>query len=289
MSLNLRSQVVRSLLLVGVWLCLTALPYGNQSTSRARDFAPEEFLATDQASQDIYGQPEPDVQVPFFDDEMPSPGGRPRAKPAAAKMTRRATAKETADSVDKTKKGASAASAGKKTEGGKGGSTGTGISFRNDVAPILVANCVGCHRQGRPGLTKGKLDMTSFAKLMDGTPEEKVIQPKKPDQSHLVLRVKGEEEPRMPQGGDNNGLSPEAISKIEEWIKSGASLDAGLDPKAAMQTYASSPDQVRRNQIAKMSPTEREQKVSARGPRPLAADQSQAEARDHNWRAFCPL
>ena len=133
------------------------------------------------------------------------------------------------------------------------------------MAPILVANCVGCHSQGRPGLTRGKLDLTSFAKLMQGTPKEKVIEPEKPDESHLVLRIKGEEEPRMPQGGNNNGLSAEAIGKIEEWIKAGARLDAGLDPKAAMETYASSPEQVRRNQLARMSPKDREQKVSAVG------------------------
>ena len=133
------------------------------------------------------------------------------------------------------------------------------------MAPILVANCAGCHSQGRPGLTRGKLDMTSFAKLMQGTPKEKVIEPEKPDESHLVLRVKGEETPRMPQGGNNNGLSEEAIGKIEQWIKAGARLDAGLDPKAAMETYASSPEQVRRNQLARINPKDREQKVDAAG------------------------
>ena len=96
--------------------------------------------------------------------------------------------------------------------------------------------------------------MTSFAKLMQGAAKEKVVEPGKPDESHLVLRIKGEETPRMPQGGNNNGLADAAITKIEQWIKPGASLDAGLDPKAAMETYAASPEQVRRSQIARMNP-----------------------------------
>jgi mono/diheme cytochrome c family protein len=151
------------------------------------------------------------------------------------------------------------------TGAAKSAATATGPSFRNDVAPILVANCVGCHTQGRPGLTRGKLDLTTFSNLMEGTPEEKVIMPQKPDESHLVLRVRGEETPRMPQGGNNNGLAEEAIGKIEEWIKAGARLDAGLDPKAPIETYAASPDQVRRNQLARISPKDRDQKTESVG------------------------
>ncbi len=205
------------------------------------------------------------MQVPDEYGDMPQPGRRVRPRSAITKKARRATAKGAADPADKTKKSAPDAPAAKETEAGKSASTATGISFRNDVAPILVANCVGCHVQGRPGLTRGKLDLTSFAKLIQGTPDEKVIVPEKPDDSHLVLRVKGEETPRMPQGGNNNGLSEEAIGKIEQWIKAGARLDAGLDPKAAMDTYAASPEQVRRNQLARMSPKDRDQKVEAAG------------------------
>ena len=265
MSLNLRSQVVGSLLFTAAWLALVALPFGNAPNSRARDLGPQDFLTTYPGGQDIGGQQEPDMQVPDENGDMPQPGRRARSRSAITKKARRATAKGAADSAEKTKKSATNAPAAKKTEAGKSASTATGISFRNDVAPILVANCVGCHGQGRPGLTRGKLDLTSFAKLMQGTPKEKVIVPEKPDESHLVLRVKGEEEPRMPQGGNNNGLSEEAIGKIEQWIKAGARLDAGLDPKVAMETYASSPEQVRRNQLAKTSPQDRGKKVEAAG------------------------
>ncbi|HMF38752.1 MAG TPA: c-type cytochrome domain-containing protein [Isosphaeraceae bacterium] len=265
MSLNLRSQVVRGLLFTAAWLALVALPIGNAPTSRARDLGPQDFLAQYPGGQDFGGQQELDMQVPDESGDLPQPGRRARSRSAITKKARRATAKPAADSAEKMKKGATAAPATKKTEAEKSGSTSAGISFRNDVAPILVANCVGCHSQGRPGLARGKLDLTSFAKLMQGTPKENVIAPEKPDESHLVLRVKGEETPRMPQGGNNNGLSEEAIGKIEQWIKTGARLDAGLDPKVAMETYAASPEQVRRNQLARMSTKDREQKVNAAG------------------------
>jgi hypothetical protein len=265
MSLYLRSQVVRSLLFTAAWLALAALPFSNAPSSRARELAPQDFPGTYGGGQDLGGQQVPDMQVPDENGGIPQPGQSTRSRTAITKKARRASAKGAADPADKAKKSAPDATAAKKTEPAKSGSTATDISFRNDVAPILVANCVGCHGQGRPGLTRGKLDLTSFAKLMQGTPKEKVIEPEKPDESHLVLRVKGEETPRMPQGGNNNGLSAEAIGKIEQWIKAGARLDAGLDPKAAIETYASSPEQVRRNQLVRMNPKGRDQKVEAAG------------------------
>ncbi len=250
MSRNLRSQSMIGLLFTAAWLALAALPFGSSPPSRAREFGPQDFLGTYPAGQDVGGQQDPDMQVPDAKSDVPQPGRRTRSR-AATKKGRRANTK--------------AVPAASKTDSETSGATTSGISFRNDVAPILVANCVGCHSADRPGLVRGKLDLTSFAKLMQGTPKEKVIEPGKPDDSHLILRVKGEETPRMPQGGNNNGLSAETIGKIEEWIKAGAKLDAGLDPKAAISSYASTPEQVRRNQLARLSMKDREQKVIAAG------------------------
>ncbi len=79
--------------------------------------------------------------------------------------------------------------------------------------------------------------MTSFEKLMKGADAEEVIVPGKSDESHLVLRIKGEETPKMPRGNNRN-LSDAAIAKIEQWVKQGARLDAGIDPKTPMAKYA---------------------------------------------------
>jgi hypothetical protein len=152
-----------------------------------------------------------------------------------------------------------------KTADGKKDSDGsTQIKFSQDIAPILVANCTGCHSGDKAGARRGKLDLTTFEKLQKGTPDHKIVVPGKPAESHLVLRIKGVEEPRMPQG--NNGvMSPDAIAKIEQWVKEGAKLDDGIDAKKLVASYAASVEQVRRSKLAKVPPQERDKNVEAAG------------------------
>jgi hypothetical protein len=145
---------------------------------------------------------------------------------------------------------------------GAGAADGT-LKFSRDIAPILVGNCTSCHNE-KPQSKKIKLDMTTFEKLMAGTPAGKVIVPGKPEESHLVLRIKGEESPKMPQGA-NRTLTEASIAKIEEWVKGGAVLDAGLDPKKPIASYASSPDDLRKNDLAKLAPEARDKLVEAAG------------------------
>ena len=135
--------------------------------------------------------------------------------------------------------------------------TDSGLKFSRDIAPIFVGNCIGCHN---PERKRGKFDLTTFEKLMGGAEKEKVIEPGKPDESHLVLRLRGEETPKMPQG-NNNVLSDEAIAKVESWVKAGAKLDAGIDPKAPLKSYAPTPDQIRAAELRKMPAAERDKLV----------------------------
>jgi mono/diheme cytochrome c family protein len=130
----------------------------------------------------------------------------------------------------------------------------SGLKFSRDVAPILVGNCLGCHN---PERRRGKLDLTTFEKVMAGSDVEKIIEPGKPDESHLVLRLRGEETPKMPQGNNNN-LSDEAIERIEKWVRAGARLDAGIDPKALLTSYAPTAEQLRAAQLRKMPVAERD-------------------------------
>src|SRR5262249_38593854 len=114
------------------------------------------------------------------------------------------------------------------------------------------------------GARRGKLDLTTFEKLTKGTPEHKIIIPGKPAESHLILRIKGAETPRMPRG--NNGvLSADAIAKVEQWVKEGAKLDDGIDPKKMVASYAASVEQMRRNALAKVPAQERDKNVEAVG------------------------
>ena len=170
--------------------------------------------------------------------------GRNRAEAAKAETAKAETAKEAP-----------------KAEAPKPGEP----SFARDVAPILVANCVGCHSPGRPGSSRGKLDMTSFEKFQKGGTSGDVFEEGKPEESHLILRVTGEETPLMPQGGNGDRLGAPAIDAMKAWVKAGAKLDAGLDPKAPLKSYAASLADVARAQTAKLSPEERDAKVKETG------------------------
>ena len=131
-----------------------------------------------------------------------------------------------------------------------------GPRFAHDVVPVLIANCVECHNADR---MRGKLDMTTFAKLMAGSESGRVIEPGKPEESSLVLHIKGEEDPKMPPG--DRTLAASAISIIEAWVKAGAQLDSGLSPTAELAKIAPSADQVRLEALAKLSPQERDKRL----------------------------
>jgi hypothetical protein len=137
-----------------------------------------------------------------------------------------------------------------------------GLKFSRDIAPILVDNCFRCHNAEQ---RKGKFDMTTFEKLMKGADTERVIDPGKPDDSHLVLRLRGEEKPKMPPPQGQRRFSENAITRIEEWIKQGATLDSGRDPKAPITSYASTAQELQLAEFRKMSPEQRDEYVKKTG------------------------
>jgi hypothetical protein len=239
------------LLFVAAWIALLDVPLGLAPSAQAQYPTGQDVGGEDMIDLGEFGQL-PDEPNTY------RRGRRPRTKAAASKKGR--SSKDAVGDADKNAKKASATTKKAGTEG-----SSSALKFSQDIAPILVANCVGCHKTGGAGLKRGKLDLTSFAKMMEGTPKEKVIIAGKPDDSHLILRIKGEETPKMPQGGNDRSLADEAIAKIEQWVKAGAKLDAGIDAKAALESYASSPEQVRRSQVARLSPKERDQKIEAAG------------------------
>jgi Planctomycete cytochrome C len=132
------------------------------------------------------------------------------------------------------------------------------LSFKRDVAPILIANCAGCHSGNGAGIRNGKLDMTTFEKLMAGGKRGKDIIGGDSENSHLVLMIKGEETPKMPPNNGQRGFAEEAAEKIETWVKQGARLDAGLSASDPMTKYAASIDDLRRAELSKLSPEERD-------------------------------
>src|SRR4051795_7462452 len=80
------------------------------------------------------------------------------------------------------------------------------VDFRRQILPIFEGACVDCH-----GVKKasGGLRLTAGSKLMAGGISGPVLVPKKPDESYLLKRLRGEgDEDRMP-------LKGEALSKEE--------------------------------------------------------------------------
>ena len=95
-------------------------------------------------------------------------------------------------------------------------------SFAKDVAPILSANCAGCHAAN---VTMGTLDLDTFAGIQKGGHSGPVIVPGNSAESLLYLRITGKVTPAMPLNGKK--LADGEIEIIRQWI------DAGAPPPAA--------------------------------------------------------
>lgn len=136
------------------------------------------------------------------------------------------------------------------------------LSFARDVAPILVANCARCHND-KDKARRGNFDLSTFAGLQAGGESGPAVVSGKPEESALILRVKGEQTPKMPPGDAN--LAESAIGKIETWIREGARLDSGIAPASALASYAATPEQLRRDELARMSTSDRDKRVEQLG------------------------
>ena len=190
-------------------------------------------------------------------------GGAGRAVLAAQKVQKKKNAAKQADEATPKDEAGMAPAASPK---GAGPATADGtLSFKKDIAPILVNNCVGCHSGTGAGLRTGKLDMTTFDKLMAGGKRGKDIVGGDPEGSMLVRMIKGEETPRMPPRNAQRGFADEAAGKIEAWVQQGAKLDAGVSSTDLISKYAASLEDLRGAELAKLSPEERDKVAEQAG------------------------
>ncbi len=95
-------------------------------------------------------------------------------------------------------------------------------SFRKDVAPILLDNCVACHGAKK---AEGNFRIDTFAKLKTaGDSESPPVVEKKSDESEILRRICATDiDERMPPEGDP--LTADQISVIKRWIDEGAVFD----------------------------------------------------------------
>ncbi|MEO8271895.1 MAG: c-type cytochrome domain-containing protein, partial [Aureliella sp.] len=96
------------------------------------------------------------------------------------------------------------------------------ISYASTIAPILLANCQGCHIGGQQA--SGGLRMDTFTQLLRGGDSGTMITAGNSSESLLVKKIKGESGDRMPAGG-RPALSADQIAAIATWIDEGATFD----------------------------------------------------------------
>jgi Planctomycete cytochrome C len=96
------------------------------------------------------------------------------------------------------------------------------VSFKEDILPLLKWRCAGCHEAGGEGVQKSGLDLTSYEGLMKGTKFGKMVIPRDPESSNLMLLLDWRASPqlRMPHG--KKQLSSCDRNTIRSWIRQGA-------------------------------------------------------------------
>ena len=97
---------------------------------------------------------------------------------------------------------------------------------------LLEAKCLSCHN---PEKDKGKLDMSTRAKILTGGDNGPAINIEHPDQSEILLRVRlpHDDDDIMPPSKKDKPLTAEEIKLIADWIQAGAPWPDGLDLRPA--------------------------------------------------------
>lgn len=96
------------------------------------------------------------------------------------------------------------------------------VSFKSQIEPLLLANCVECHTAGGEGAKASGFQMTSYELLMKGTKYGPVIVPGAPESSTFYRLIAGKVDPsiQMPHGKEK--ISEANIKLVENWIQQGA-------------------------------------------------------------------
>ncbi|MCA9160284.1 MAG: hypothetical protein KDA72_18255, partial [Planctomycetales bacterium] len=117
------------------------------------------------------------------------------------------------------------------------------ISFRSDIAPILLDNCLACHGAK---LAEGGFRVDSYQELLKaGDSGETPIATASDQTSELLRRLECDVSERMP--AEAEPLTAEQIDRIKQWIAAGATFD-GKDPAQTLNlvippaTYPAAPE-----------------------------------------------
>ena len=109
------------------------------------------------------------------------------------------------------------------------------VSFVNDVAPVLIENCSGCHVDVARN-ARGGLEMTNFRQMLAGGDSGPALQPGAGAKSLLIQKLRGVGDgAQMPQG--RPPLDERVIQMISTWIDEGAAFD-GTQPTERVRISA---------------------------------------------------
>jgi Protein of unknown function (DUF1553)/Protein of unknown function (DUF1549)/Planctomycete cytochrome C/Concanavalin A-like lectin/glucanases superfamily len=102
------------------------------------------------------------------------------------------------------------------------------VVFAAQIRPILASRCYPCHG---PDVQQHGLRMDSLQALLTGGINGKVVIPGDSQNSHIIRRLLGVEQPQMPYGGPP--LSAEQVDLIRNWIDQGAQGPDSTEPIVA--------------------------------------------------------
>ncbi|NUM55229.1 MAG: hypothetical protein HUU46_16410 [Candidatus Hydrogenedentes bacterium] len=92
------------------------------------------------------------------------------------------------------------------------------VTFQRDIVPLLERRCFKCHSGNEP---EAGLDLTTRAGILEGGDYAgAAVIPGAPDQSPMVLHLRGIYEPKMPK--DAEELTESELHTIRMWIFAGA-------------------------------------------------------------------
>ena len=91
------------------------------------------------------------------------------------------------------------------------------VDFTRDVHPILAARCFACHGGDK---RSGGLSLSTYEDVLQGGRSGAAIEPNDSKRSLFMLRVTGENQPRMPIGGA--ALTAQEMATLRNWIDEGA-------------------------------------------------------------------
>ena len=92
------------------------------------------------------------------------------------------------------------------------------VSFQVDVTPVLERHCFKCHHGNE---AEAGLDLTTHAGILHGGDYAgPVVIPGAPEQSPMVLHIRGIYRPKMPK--DAGELTESDLHTIRMWISCGA-------------------------------------------------------------------